>query len=395
MPQQRPTVFIGSSTKSIEVARQVRSHLADVAEVTVWDEDVFPPSETFIASLVKATQKYDFAVLVLGGDDQLQAPNGVRLVPRDNVVFEFGLFMGCLGRSRCFAVYDKDDPVKIPSDLAGVSLGGFHGQRSDGNLKAAVGTVCQTIRDAIRREGPRRGSRDVTTLLAKVRAHDCGSSFDLRGTQIEVSRGLIQDAASDDETGIVLPANEFFDDDCVNDPNSALGAFVQHFFEGQVPAFQQLVAHALAGRPTTRVQKRSGVTAESYGVGECVVLDRPLGKPLRMLLVAVTTDRHPQGLQSDMHCVVDGVRKVLVEAHQHRIWRLAMPLMGAGHGGLTPELSLSTMLLALADAIHVGVRGPASVTILVYPDPKTPSSRRSLSLDAIQDIVCASVRCAT
>lgn len=392
MPQQRPSVFIGSSTKSLKVARQVRSQLEDVAEVTVWDEDVFPSSETFIASLAKATQKFDFAVLVLGGDDQLQTSNGAQLVPRDNVVFEFGLFMGCLGRSRCFAVHDKDDPVKIPSDLAGVSLGGFHGQRTDGNLRAAVGPACQTIRDAILREGPRRGSRDTATQLTQVRAQGCGSSFVLGGTTIEVSHGLIQDAASDEEIGIVLPANEFFDDDCVNDPKSALGAFVQHFFHGEVPAFQHLMAQALERRPTTLVEKRPGVTARSYGVGECVVLDRPLGRPLRILLVAVTTDRHPMGLHSDMRCLVDGVRNVLVEAHQHRIARLAMPLLGAGHGGLTPEHSLSTMLLALADAIRVGVRRPTSVTILVYRDPKTQSSK--LSLDAIHDVVCASVRCA-
>jgi predicted nucleotide-binding protein len=64
--------------------------------------------------------QFDFAVLILAPDDvtidQLSPST------RDNVLFEFGLFMGRLGRDRVFVVYDDSIELKKPSDLAGVML---------------------------------------------------------------------------------------------------------------------------------------------------------------------------------------------------------------------------------------------------------------------------------
>ena len=39
--------------------------------------------------------------------------------PRDNVVFELGMFIGALGHARTFLVQPLDAEVKIPTDLMG------------------------------------------------------------------------------------------------------------------------------------------------------------------------------------------------------------------------------------------------------------------------------------
>jgi len=76
--------------------------------------------------------------------------NDETLGPRDNIIFELGLFMGRLGRERTFIVRPASGPLKIPSDLAGISTAAFDWPRSDGNYRAALGPACDQIRDVIR-----------------------------------------------------------------------------------------------------------------------------------------------------------------------------------------------------------------------------------------------------
>ena len=72
---------------------------------------------------------------------------------RDNVLFELGLFMGRLGRSRTFVVRPRHGDVKLPSDLAGVTAALYDWPRSDNDKRAAVGPACDELRRAIRSLG--------------------------------------------------------------------------------------------------------------------------------------------------------------------------------------------------------------------------------------------------
>src|SRR5439155_16414494 len=73
-------------------------------------------------------------------------------LPRDNVLFELGLFMGALGRNRTFVVHSRTTPPMMPSDLAGITPATFE-ERS--NLEAALGPACTKIRRAIETQGMR------------------------------------------------------------------------------------------------------------------------------------------------------------------------------------------------------------------------------------------------
>jgi hypothetical protein len=146
----KPSLFIGSSTEGLEFARAVRSALSDVAETTLWNDGVFSLGRTFIESLISAVSRFDFAALILTPDDQMVVRNDETLGPRDNIVFELGLFMGRLGRERTFIVRPESGPLKIPSDLAGISTAAFDWPRSDRNYRAALGPACDLMREAIR-----------------------------------------------------------------------------------------------------------------------------------------------------------------------------------------------------------------------------------------------------
>lgn len=153
----RPTLFIGSSVEGLPLARNVQLQLQDVAEVTVWDQGVFPLGGGALESLVNALDRFDFAVLVVTPDDRTVLRGVERLSARDNVLFELGLFMGRLGRSRTFVLRARTAALQLPSDLAGVTVAVYDDDRQDRNLLAAVGPACTTIRHAIVSTGPFEG----------------------------------------------------------------------------------------------------------------------------------------------------------------------------------------------------------------------------------------------
>jgi hypothetical protein len=144
----RPRVFIGSSTEGLSIAETIQLGLDAVAECTVWTQGAFVLSDTTIESIVDATVKYDFAVLVLTADDMLIKREDKRFAPRDNLLFELGLFTGALGRARTFMVYSRNANLHLPSDLAGVTAAEYS-ERSDGNIEAALGPVCTRIKRAM------------------------------------------------------------------------------------------------------------------------------------------------------------------------------------------------------------------------------------------------------
>jgi hypothetical protein len=89
---------------------------------------------------------------------------------RDNVVFELGLFVGGIGRDRTFIVVPDNTPdLRLPSDLAGVTVGTYETSRTDKKLRAALGPFCAEVREEINRRGIRKvPKRSVSAPLREV-----------------------------------------------------------------------------------------------------------------------------------------------------------------------------------------------------------------------------------
>ncbi len=117
----RPTVFVGSSSEALPVARQLKEVLEPDLEVLLWDDGLFELGEDTLSSLLKFVSVFDFGLFVLSPDDLVKSRRFKSPAPRDNVVFEMGLFMGALGRRRAFPVVASPagSRVKVPSDLLG------------------------------------------------------------------------------------------------------------------------------------------------------------------------------------------------------------------------------------------------------------------------------------
>lgn len=167
----RPSIFIGSSTESLPLARAVKAMFpADAYEVDIWDEDIFDPNiqqgasaygiggvahdkgkaalvaapetatdgdtrpPTNLDSLKNFSDIYDFAIFVFVPDDKIVSQTRMHLRTGDplagtgarhNLVFEFGLFLGRIGSKKTFVLADRHIAEFITNfftDLKGISL---------------------------------------------------------------------------------------------------------------------------------------------------------------------------------------------------------------------------------------------------------------------------------
>jgi predicted nucleotide-binding protein len=121
----KPTVFIGSSGEGIKVAEAVKERFGDKAQVDVWNAgSVFTRNIAFLDSLLNASNLYEFAILVFTGDDTTVIRDETHTTMRDNVLFEFGLFLGRVGRRRAHALVE--DKLRVPTDLVGIHFDKFN-----------------------------------------------------------------------------------------------------------------------------------------------------------------------------------------------------------------------------------------------------------------------------
>lgn len=118
-PNITPRIFIGSSSEGLSIANRLSDRITGVT-VSLWNKNVFGPSESNIEALVEQAKSCDFAILVLTPDDWVKSRGKLKIAPRDNVIFELGLFMGAIGRSRTYLL-TTTNTMKLPSDLDGIT----------------------------------------------------------------------------------------------------------------------------------------------------------------------------------------------------------------------------------------------------------------------------------
>jgi len=132
----------------LPIAEAIALDLQFVADVTIWDQGVFPLSEETLPALDAVADQSDFAVVVLTPDDVTTQRGQTHDVPRANALFELGFFMGRLGVERTYMVSRRVNIPTLPSDLAGITTATF-AERTDGNLAAAVGPASTQIKLAM------------------------------------------------------------------------------------------------------------------------------------------------------------------------------------------------------------------------------------------------------
>jgi hypothetical protein len=149
----KPRIFLGSSGKQQKLLQALTRGLEDVAHVEPWTTS-FNPGTTTLERLLELTREVDFAAFVFARDDWTAnsppasdpAASG-QASPRDNVVFEAGLFGAALGMHRTFILHSSGS--KLPSDLLGLTCVRY----GEAITAAEMRVVNEKLRKAIENEG--------------------------------------------------------------------------------------------------------------------------------------------------------------------------------------------------------------------------------------------------
>jgi Predicted nucleotide-binding protein containing TIR-like domain len=186
---ESPAVFIGSSTEGLPIAKAVSMQLSSETTPKLWTEQLFLPGQYPLEVLEKELRRHSFAVLVASPDDEIVKRGEPSAAMRDNLLLEFGLFAGALGRRRAFFICPSTPRVALPSDLLGVTTAVYDAARigaTSADRAAAVKDPCDEIAVVIREEW-QAIQREEAERVAHVRA-----SAESRAVQrlVSVATGL-------------------------------------------------------------------------------------------------------------------------------------------------------------------------------------------------------------
>jgi hypothetical protein len=195
MTDFRPSIFIGSSSEAIPVAQLVHDECSRFGDCKVWT-NLFEIGNSAYEDLVNMLGLYDYGILVATADDKVRSRRKTASAARDNVLFEFGLFAGSLGRNRSFLLAESG--INIPSDLKGITLPFFPSikhpregatvRAEARKLKAAIRRSCQRLKAHIQK---RDGVIDYGFLPSTSLAYGYYNNFVLKVVSTLLDSGTL------------------------------------------------------------------------------------------------------------------------------------------------------------------------------------------------------------
>lgn len=140
----KPRLFISSSAEALRKAEFVKSELESVVDCVIWTEGVFKLNTSALDTLLLESVVSDYSVFLATPDDFMESRGEAFTIPRDNIIFEFALFLGAKGKRKTFLLAHKD--VKLPSDMQGIVVG-IYDQEVTGH--DSLRAKCEEIKKSI------------------------------------------------------------------------------------------------------------------------------------------------------------------------------------------------------------------------------------------------------
>lgn len=123
-PGKKHRIFAISSSEALEVVNTGLDYFKrePTFEYAPWTAEIFHPGNYLMEDLEAELMRADFAVAIAQDDDIVESRQTRTATPRDNVIFELGLFIGVLGRKRTILMAPVGLQIKLPTDVSGITI---------------------------------------------------------------------------------------------------------------------------------------------------------------------------------------------------------------------------------------------------------------------------------
>jgi hypothetical protein len=150
-------IFIGSSTEALPVAKEVQSILGQKDHIVDLWTSVFAAGNIILDALLEKCSRYDFAIFIFQPDDITLIRKEKKRTVRDNVIFEAGIFMRAIGRSRVYLLQpaqDEQPKAHILSDIGGLIIEPYFFPKDPNDLRARLEPVCHRLQKIFKQAAP-------------------------------------------------------------------------------------------------------------------------------------------------------------------------------------------------------------------------------------------------
>jgi|GEM_PF-1435971 len=186
------TIFVGSSSEAAAHYERVCGTLEEQGHHVKGWKSAIDKGESFLAALLRIADSVDAALLIATPDDVLHSRGELSPFLRDNVLFEAGLFIGAIGRRTTGIVVAGGKPVRLPTDLAGISVFSFR----EGQGNAFARDVRSWAEQVLRMKSSSSIARNIAARIRNIPPPSFGATKELLipriGTLLtQASRGVI------------------------------------------------------------------------------------------------------------------------------------------------------------------------------------------------------------
>jgi len=205
--------------------------------------------------------------------------------------------------------------------------------------------------------------------------------------KIVIKQGDISLYEGDTDKAILLPANTSFDEKCITDKKTALGSYFLKNYPEKIETTKKVIFDEATKYFSLSDRKNCA------NAGDTILLSKYDGEKVNILISAVTQDNPGIGIQADATGIINSIKNALSLCSENRYSSITMPIIGTGHGGIEPKLSLVLVCIQyFLSVYHLQNHHVKELVVIVFDQDKKLRNDVDEAVECIRKLISKKVK---